>query len=164
LTKGILAIVTIFCCLLSGAAIAGAADYLVRAEDKLRIKIFQFPELTGEYTVSTRGTILIPPIGEVAVAGSSAIDISSQISQSFIKAGIPDKPGATVEVLESRPIYVVGDVQKPGEYSYRPGVTVVQAISLAGGWFRLNDPGLLRLDREAITIKGDMRHLVKRYY
>jgi exopolysaccharide production protein ExoF len=164
LTKGILAIATICGCLLGGATIAGAADYLVRAEDKLRIKIFQFPELTGEYTVSTRGTILIPPIGEVAVAGSSAIEISSEISQSFIKAGISDKPGATVEVLESRPIYVVGDVQKPGMYTYRPGVTVLHAISLAGGWFRLNDPGLMRLDRDAIAIKGDLRHLIKRYY
>ncbi len=164
LTKAVLAVLASLCCLLGSATLAGAADYLVRAEDKLRIKIFQFPELAGEYTVSTKGTILIPPIGEISVAGSTAIDISSQVSQGFITAGISDKPGATVEVLQSRPIYVVGDVQKPGEYPFRPGATALHAISLAGGWFRMNEPGLLRLDREAITIRGDLRRLAKRYY
>jgi polysaccharide biosynthesis/export protein ExoF len=164
LIKHFLGLLAMFCCILGSAAVAGADEYLVRAEDKLRIRIFQFPELAGEYTVSTKGTILIPPIGEISVAGSSSIDISGKISQSFIKAGISDKPGATVEVLQSRPIYVVGDVQRPGEYPYRPGVTVLHAISLAGGWFRVNDPSLLRLDREAITIKGDLRRLVRQYY
>lgn len=159
----LLGVVVISSCWLADVTVLEARDYLVRADDKLRIKIFQFPELSGEYTVSTAGTVLLPPIGEIFVVGSSAIEISSQISQRFSAAGIFDKPGATVEVLQSRPIYVLGDVQKPGEYTYRPGVTVLQAISLAGGWFRLNDPGLMRLDREAITIKGEMRNLVKRY-
>jgi exopolysaccharide production protein ExoF len=55
-------------------------------------------------------------------------------------------------------------VQKPGEYSYRRAVTVLQAIGLAGGWYRPTDPGLMRLEREAITIRGDMRFLIRRYY
>src|SRR5215510_12892699 len=90
LTKGILGVVAILSCLLGSGSLTGAADYLVRPDDKLRIKIFQFPELSGDYTVSTNGTVLIPPIGELNVAGSSAIDISSQISKRFIAAGISD--------------------------------------------------------------------------
>jgi len=164
LTKGILGVAAVLSCLLASGTVIAAEDYIVRIDDKLKIKIFQFPELSGEYTVSTSGTVLIPPIGEVPVAGSSAIDISNQISKRFIGAGISNKPGATVEVLQSRPIYVLGDVQRPGEYTYRPGVTVLQAVTLAGGWFRLNDPGLMRLDREAITLTGDMRTLFRRYY
>jgi exopolysaccharide production protein ExoF len=154
----------LFAIMLGFSNLPKAADYLVRSDDRLRIKIFQFPELSGEYTVSSRGTILIPPIGEMSVAGSSVTDISNDISKRFIKAGISDKPGASVDVIQSRPIYVVGDVSKAGEYSYRTGMTVLQAISLAGGWFRVNDPGLMRLDREAITIRGDMRNLVRWYY
>jgi polysaccharide biosynthesis/export protein ExoF len=61
-------------------------------------------------------------------------------------------------------VYVLGDVQKPGEYPFRPGVTVLQVVSLAGGWLRFNDPGLMRLDRDTITIKGEMRNLVRKYY
>jgi predicted nucleic acid-binding Zn-ribbon protein len=164
LIRRLLGAMVITSCWIGYVTVVEAGDHLVRAHDKLRIKIFQFPELSGEYTVSSTGTVLLPPIGEIFVVGSSPIQISSQISQNFSAAGISDKPGATVEVLQSRPIYVLGDVQHPGEYAYRPGVTVLQAISLAGGRFRVNDPGLMRLDREAITISGDMRNLVKRYY
>src|SRR5262245_22442584 len=121
--KGILGVAAILSCLLGSITLIGAADYLVRPDDKLRIKIFQFPELSGDYTVSTTGTLLIRPIGELAVSGSSAVDISNHIAKRFAAAGISGKPGATVEVLQSQPIYVTGDVQKPGEYSYRPRVT-----------------------------------------
>jgi polysaccharide biosynthesis/export protein ExoF len=150
--------------LLAGSTVRGVADYAVRTDDKLKIKIFQYPELSGEYTVSANGTITIAPIGEIPVDGSSTKDVASQISERFIRAGLSDKPGTTVDIIQSRPIYIMGDVQKPGEYPYRPGVTVLQAVSLAGGWMRFNDPGMMRLERESITIRGDMRGLVRRYY
>jgi exopolysaccharide production protein ExoF len=149
---------------LAGSAVSGTAEYAVRADDKLKIKIFQYPELSGDYSVSANGTITIGPIGEINVDGSSPKEIARLISDRFIRSGLSDKPGTAVEMLQSRPIYVMGDVQKPGEYPYRPGLSVLQAVSLAGGWLRFNDPGLIRLERDNITIRGDMRNLVKRYY
>ena len=149
--------------LLAGGTVRGMADYAVRADDKLRIKIFQYPELSGEYTVSTNGTITIAPIGEIPADGASTAQLGNLISDRFIRAGLSDKPGATVEILQSRPIYVMGDVQKPGEYPFRAGLTVLQAVSLAGGWLRFNDPGMMRLERDSITIRGDMRNLVAQY-
>lgn len=157
-------VLLVLSCLFGDTVRLRAEDYVVRAEDKLRVKVFQYPELSGDYTVSATGTVAIAPIGEIYVAGSSAKAIASQISDRFIKAGLSDKPGTTVEVIQSRPIYVTGDVQKPGEYTFRPGLTVLQAISLSGGWFRINDPGLIRMDRDAILIKGDMRALLRRYF
>lgn len=148
----------------SGSTIRAASDYIIRADDKLKIKIFQYPELSGEYTVSANGTISIAAIGEVSVDGFSTKDIANRISERFVKAGLSDKPGTSVEVLQSRPVYVLGDVQKPGEYPFRPGVTVLQAVSFAGGWLRFNDPGLMRVERETITIKGELRNLVRKYY
>ncbi len=135
------------------ARVGRSADYAVRAEDKLKIQIYQFPELSDTYTVNSTGGITIAPIGEVPVAGLSAQEISAKISQRFINAGLSDKPGTTVTVIELRPIYVMGDVQKPGEYAYRPGLTVLQAVTLAGGYYRVTDPGLLRLERDAINIR-----------
>lgn len=151
-------------CVLSGDAVRATSDYVVRADDKLKIKIFQYPELSGEYTVSANGTISIAAIGEIPVNGVSTKEVADRISERFVRAGLSDKPGTSVEVLQSRPVYVLGDVQKPGEYPFRPGVTVLQAVSLAGGWLRFNDPGLMRLDRDTITIRGEMRNLVRRYY
>ncbi|WP_458756093.1 polysaccharide biosynthesis/export family protein [Afipia sp. TerB] len=151
-------------CILGSDAVRATSDYIVRPDDKLKIKIFQYPELSGEYTVSANGTVFIAAIGEIPVNGISTKEAATRISERFVRAGLSDKPGASVEVLQSRPVYILGDVQKPGEYPFRPGVTVLQAVSLAGGWLRFNDPGLMRLDRETINIKGDMRNLVKRYY
>ena len=149
---------------LSSSTIRAATDYIIRADDKLKIKIFQYPELSGEYTVSANGTISIAAIGEVSVDGLSTKEIANRISERFVRGGLSDKPGTSVEVLQSRPVYVLGDVQKPGEYPFRPGVTVLQAVSFAGGWLRFNDGGLTRVERETITIRGELRNLVRRYY
>jgi protein involved in polysaccharide export with SLBB domain len=154
----------ILLCVYGSTTSLRSADYVVSAEDKLKVKIYQFPELAGEYTVNSSGMISIAPIGEIPAAGASARDIAKEISDRLIKAGLADRPGTTVEVVQSRPFYVMGDVQRPGEYAFRPGVTVLQAVSLAGGWYRFSDPGLLRLEREAITIKGDLRNQARRYY
>jgi hypothetical protein len=70
--------------------------------------------------------------------------------------GLADHPTASVEVAEFRPFYILGNVETPGEYAFRPGLTVLQAISVAGGWRRL-DTTLLGLEREAITSRGDLR-------
>jgi len=150
--------------LLGSNTIRAGSDYIIRADDRLKIKIFQYPELSGEYTVSAIGTISIAAVGEVSVDGFSTKEVANRISERFIRAGLSDKPGTSVEVLQSRPVYVLGDVQKPGEYPFRPGVTVLQAVSFAGGWLRFNDPGLMRVERETITIKGELRNLVRKYY
>jgi exopolysaccharide production protein ExoF len=157
-------IAVVLFCLLGSTVIVAADDYVLRPDDKLSIKVFQFPELSGDYTVSANGSISIPPIGELHAAGSTVIELSRTISDRLVKAGLSSKPGATVDILQSRPIYLMGDVQKPGEYPYRHGLTALQAISLAGGWFRETDPGLMRLGREAISIEGDARYLATRYY
>jgi protein involved in polysaccharide export with SLBB domain len=150
--------------MLDGNAVRATSDYIVRADDKLKIKVFQYPELSGDYKVRANGTISIAPIGDIPVTGLSTKEIATQISERFVRSGISDKPGTSVEVLETRPVYVLGDVQKPGEYQFRPGMTVLQVVSLAGGWLRFNDPALMRLDRDSITISGEMRNLVRRYY
>src|SRR6185437_7579925 len=142
--------------LLGSTGIVVAGDYVLRPDDKLSIKVFQFPELSGDYTVSGSGSISIAPIGELHAAGSTAIELSKAISDRLVKAGFSSRPGTTVDVVQSRPIYLMGDVQKPGEYPYRHGLTALQAISLAGGWFRDTDlGGLVRIGRENISIGGD---------
>lgn len=145
------------------ARLIRSADYTLRSDDKLKIQIYQYPDLSGEYAVSARGTISIGPIGELSVVGLSPHELAAQISDRFISAGLSDKPGTTVTVLQSRPVYVLGDVQKPGEYAFRSGVTVLQAISLAGGYYRVQEP-VFRVERDVITARGDLRNHLRRYY
>ena len=140
------------------------SEYVIHSNDKLKLKIFQYPELNGEYEVDANGTISLADIGEIPVDGMSTKDVANLISQRLIRAGLSAKPGTSVEMLQSRPVYVLGDVQKPGEYTYRPGVTVLQVVSLAGGWLRFSDPGLVRIERDVIAVKGELRQLVRRRF
>jgi len=143
-------------------SLVAAPDYTVRAGDKLKIRVYQFPELSGEFTVSSDGKVFMPPIGEIPVEGLSTNEVSAQISDYLVKGGHSQKAGTMVELLQSHPIFVLGDVQRPGEYPYRPGLTILRAIGLAGGHFRFNDPGLIRLERDAIAARSEQATLVKK--
>jgi hypothetical protein len=85
-----------------------------------------------------------------------AQEISDRLQR---RAGGIERPFAAVEIVQFRPFAIVGDVQRPGEYPYRPGLTVLQAISIAGGYHR-PEFGLLRLDRDIALAKGDVRTLL----
>ncbi|MBV9202800.1 MAG: hypothetical protein JOY83_24310 [Alphaproteobacteria bacterium] len=74
-------------------------------------------------------------------------------------AGLKEPPSVAVQIKEYRPFFIMGDVQKPGDYPFRPGLTVLQAVSVAGGYFRLSDPGPLRLERDAIEQRGALQVL-----
>src|SRR5215472_13014554 len=88
-TRILLSLVLSCAALGSSTAVGADPDYILRADDKLKIKIFQFPELSGEYTITASGTISVPPIGEITASGLSATDLSKQISSRFIKAASP---------------------------------------------------------------------------
>jgi polysaccharide export outer membrane protein/exopolysaccharide production protein ExoF len=66
-----------------------------------------------------------------------------------------EPPDISVEVVQFRPFYILGDIERPGEYAFRPGLTVLQAVAIAGGMTR-NGLNQARLEREAISTKGSL--------
>lgn len=144
------------------SGVPAAADYELGAEDKLNITVYEWPDLTGTFTVGASGVVAMPMLGSVAAAGLTPEALAEEIARRLQeRAGLPEAPGASVEVAEYRPFFILGDVQTPGEYPFRPGLTVLQAVSVGGGHFRYTDPGLLRLEREAIASRGDLRILAR---
>lgn len=90
--------------------------------------------LGGEFDVSADGTIAIPTLGAIDVGKLTPDLLASDIAKRLQdKLGLLDTPDASVQVLRYPPIYVVGNVSTPGEFDYRPGMSVVHAIALAGG-------------------------------
>jgi protein involved in polysaccharide export with SLBB domain len=141
------------------------ADYRLGATDRVRIKvfewrpardeIFEWKALNDEYVVGTSGNVSLPMIGEVAAKGLTTNELSHAIGERMITSiGLVEMPTISVEIVKYRPFYVVGRVQTPGEYAFRPNLTVIQAFSLAGG--NLRREGATRLDREAISGKGEV--------
>jgi protein involved in polysaccharide export with SLBB domain len=149
---------------------AGSSDYVLGSQDKVRLKvfewrasrdeIFEWTAFNAEYTVGQGGKISLPLVGDVLAAGKSPTDLSQAIGQALqARIGLVEPPSISVEVVQFRPFYIVGDVDRPGEYAYRPGLNLLQAITIAGGVPRAKGLGSVRLEREAISTRGDLRLL-----
>jgi exopolysaccharide production protein ExoF len=151
---------------------AAAEPYHLGVADKVRVKAYEWQNTVGEvhewaavngdFSVGPGGTLSMPLIGDIPAAGHTVEELSSLISDRLQATVKMDKgPTVSVEILEYRPFYIIGEVNKPGEYPYRPGMTVLQALSIAGGVYRLDDPAFRKA---ALTTQGDLRVLLIQYY
>ena len=104
----------------------------LEAGDKVRVTVFGEDKLTGEYQVDTGGYVALPLGGSVKAAGLTPPELESALEAQLSKRALRN-PKVTVEVMTFRPFYVLGEVQKPGEYPYRAGLNVLSAIAVAGG-------------------------------
>ena len=145
---------------------AQAADgYRLGPQDKVRIKIVEWRPGNGEaiewkplsdiYTVNPSGNLAVPMLGEISSANRTTSEVAEAIGIEMQKrVGLASRPEVSVEVDTYRPFYVLGVVEKPGSYPYRPGMTPLQAVGIAGGFYRPSDAGLLRIERDRITALG----------
>jgi polysaccharide export outer membrane protein/exopolysaccharide production protein ExoF len=128
---------------------AVAADYKIRPHDKLHTQVYEWPALSSDLVVTGEGTISLPIVGAMKAAGSSASDLARLISAALqTRAKLHDAPYVMVEVLQFQPFYILGETQRPGEYPYRPGMTVLMALSVSGGPTRPTDTAQLAFERD----------------
>jgi exopolysaccharide production protein ExoF len=134
-----------------------ADDYRLGVSDRVKIKIQEWPDLGGEYAVTSEGFVSLPLIGNIDAVGLRLSDLAQEISDRLQRrSGGVERALAAVEIAQYRPFSIMGDVQRPGQYPYRPGLTVVEAISVAGGYYR-PELGLLRLGRDVAVASGEIR-------
>ncbi len=150
---------------------AGAAEYRLGPQDKVRLRVyewratqdqlFEWEALGEEFTVGADGAMLLPVAGSVVAAGRTPAELADVIADRLQRRlGLAEKPDTSLNVTQFRPFYIVGQVDKPGEYPFRPDLTVLQALTIGGGLMRVADAGLLRLERDAITAQGEMSVLM----
>lgn len=135
---------------LATASSAGdRAEYRLQAGDVIEIKVAGMPELQQRVTVQGDGDISLPLLGTLMVAGSTTSDARAKIQAALATkvfrlttADGRERPvvikfdEVSASVVEYRPLYIQGDVMKPGELAYRPHMTVRQAIGGAGGYYQ----------------------------
>ena len=117
----------------SFAAAAGApetSELKLEAGDKIHVTVYGEKDLTGDYQINTGGYVALPLAGSVKAAGMTPPQLERALEAQFKSLR---NPKVTVEVLTFRPFFVLGEVQKPGEYPYRAGLNVLSAIAIAGG-------------------------------
>ncbi|MBE7184168.1 MAG: polysaccharide biosynthesis/export family protein [Methylobacterium mesophilicum] len=173
---------------MAGALMAGGA---ARAQDaseqvplapqtRLRVSVVQWMPLKGEYqnwgalggefAVSDKGTVTLPVVGDLDVGAKGPAALADEIAALIqTRTGLAEKPNTTVDVVRYPPVYVVGKVNRPGEYEFRPGLTVLQALALGGGELTappasLNDQtqlvgGLRAVDAEILRTRARILRL-----
>ncbi|MGF9566550.1 polysaccharide biosynthesis/export family protein [Neorhizobium sp. JUb45] len=165
------AVAGLLCCvaMLVSGQLHAASSYLLGPQDVLKIRVFEWRPsagvafewvpLTGEFTVSAAGTLSLPIVGTIAVAGKTPEQIADIIGEQLQnQIGLQKRPTASIEVSSYRPFFVTGAVATPGKYNYLPGLTVMQALSMAGGTGTM-DPKIMELQREALVNHGTAREL-----
>lgn len=108
-------------------------SYRLGPNDSIRIEVFDEADLSTETAVSGHGTIKFPLVGEIPVEGRTIKEVEETLAQR-LEAGYLKNPKVTVSILQYRNFYVSGEARNPGAFSYREGITVLKAITLAGGW------------------------------
>jgi protein involved in polysaccharide export with SLBB domain len=109
-------------------------NYVIGPDDLLHIQVWDHPDLERKLFVSTNGTFSYPFVGEVHAAGLSVEKVEQEIARRLDQGYIVN-PQVTVTVDEPKVkyFYVFGEVEKPGQYEWEKGITVLQAIATAGG-------------------------------
>ena len=112
-----------------------AQDYRVGAGDLLKVSVFGSPELSTDARVAQTGTITMPLIGSVNVAGMSSAEVERSLAQKFIEGGFLKQPQVSVLIAEyvSQKVSVLGHVSKPGQYALRATSSVLDVLAEAGG-------------------------------
>jgi polysaccharide export outer membrane protein len=108
--------------------------YRLGSGDQINLRIYDQSQLSGMYTVDDSGFIDLPLLGLIQAGGISPDQLATRVSAALQAQQLILHPSVAVEVSRYRPFYILGEVNTPGQYPYRPDMTVLTAISIAGGF------------------------------
>lgn len=166
---------------LSNAALTAGhgmtSGYRLAPGDKIEVNVFNEPDFSGEFQVNDSGNVAFPLIGEVPAAGASIEQFRANLA-SRLRRGVVRNPQVSVAVSSYRPVNVLGEVRSAGQFPYRPGLTVQDAVAMAGGYtYRANTRTVyirraaangeveVRTDGKPVAIKaGDTVRVPQRFF
>jgi len=151
-------------------------NYRLGAGDKVKVVVYGETDLSGEFPVNGSGQVQFPLVGQVAAAGLTIHEFIAELHTALADGYLKD-PKISVEVQSFRPFYIMGEINKPGEYPYESGLTVRSAIALAGGYTyradhsdvyirRKGEANELKVDAdsEARVFPGDIIRIPERFF
>lgn len=148
--------------------------YVLDAGDRVRVVVFGHEDLSGEFAVNSDGLIAFPLAGEVRAAQLTPQELETAIAGALEPKYLRN-PRVSVEVLNYRPFYIMGEVRGPGSYPWSTGLTVRNAVALAGGYtYRAKESYVLitrggdaeakAADPAAQILPGDVIEVPERYF
>jgi polysaccharide export outer membrane protein len=182
--RGTILAVFVACLLLANPLFAQEAKnsdstrYRLGSGDRLRISFFgkHYSELSGDYEIDGAGIVPLPLVGSIRLGGKTISEAENTIKDAYKPDYVKD-PRVSVQVLNYRPFYIWGKVNSPGSYPYVNGITVLEAVVIAGGFtkraredkmkiIRGNDPSRTKHDAtpETVILPGDVIEVPQRYF
>ena len=129
------------------------------AGDVISVRVFNEPQLSGDFQIGQDGTIDFPLIGEIKVAGKTTDEVARQIKHGLEKGFLRQAfVSVVIKSFRSKRVYVLGEVAHPGILTYQEGMSVVQAIAQAGGFKKTASRNSVIVTRT--TKKGEKRIVV----
>jgi polysaccharide export outer membrane protein len=126
------------------------ASYRLSTGDKVHVIVYGEDDLGGDFSVDGNGYVRLPLVGQVKASGLSAQELEDRIA-ALLKDGYLEQPRVNVEIVQYRPFYIIGEVNKPGEYPYVNDMNALNAVALAGGYTEKADSGVIYVRRNGQT-------------
>ncbi len=131
-------------------------EYVLGIGDRVKLTVYGEADLSGEYEVGSTGIIALPLIGSVDAAGRPLRQFEEAVRSKLAQGYLRD-PRVSAQVVNYRPFFILGEVAKPGSYPYVNGMTVINAIAMAGGYTYRADKGDIQIKRASDTASGEVR-------
>ena len=114
-------------------AMIGAPEYRLGPGDQVRVIVFGQEPLSGEFAVDGTGNVSLPLAGNVPALGATPTEFEQRVAE-HLSHGYVKNARVSVQVLNFRPFYIIGEVNKPGQYPYANGMSAINAVATAGGF------------------------------
>ena len=152
-----------------------ASGYRLASGDEVRLTVFGEPDLSGVFELDGQGQLTLQLAGAVQADGLTPAELADAVADALRQGYLKD-PRVTAEVATYRPYYILGEVEKPGEYAYQNGLTVLNAVATAEGFtYRANEKAVFirrdgeteerkfRLDNQTPVRPGDTIRVGERF-
>ncbi len=157
-------------------AAGGGIAYKLGSGDRVKVTVFGHDDLSGRFLVGGNGDVALPLIGKVRAGGLTVTEFEVRVVDA-LKPDYLKNPRVSVEVLNYRPFYIIGEGRRPGSYPYVSGMRVIHAEALAGGYTyrarenkifvtRASDPKNVkrRADHDTPVLPGDVIEVPERFF
>lgn len=108
--------------------------YRLGGGDQVRIITFNVDQLSQTFRVNDSGNLALPLLGSVRATGRTTGELGTLIARELQRKNMVRDASVSVEVTEYRPVFILGEVNKPGQYPYLLGMTLLTAVAVAGGF------------------------------
>jgi polysaccharide export outer membrane protein len=109
------------------------SDYKLGPGDKVRVTVYGEEDLSGEFQIDGTGYVRLPLIGQVRAGGHTAYQLEGDVEDA-LESGYLKSPRVSIEVTAYRPFYIIGQVNRPGQYPYASNMSALDAVGVAGGF------------------------------